>query len=219
MALNTWYRGIRFTKDFLVNYFNYIFYAAEKGSILFTDGTKKIEFSRRPEAIKRASWDYRNLPAVLIGKATGGLKYVTFAKDRLKYVEQLVESDTKVNQYVFYGGDFDFNVSLSVRATTIEERDNLVDIVSIYLAHPDAKDYFMRHYLVLPEAPKLGAESEIHETKIDYPIYAFDMSIRLMTRWQEVRVSQSDSLENIIADVQAFVPDLTTPHREILDGS
>jgi hypothetical protein len=32
-----------------------------------------------------------------------------------------------------------------VRARTIPERDNLVDIVTLYLSHPMAKDFFEQH--------------------------------------------------------------------------
>ena len=205
MAVTTWYRGIRFVKDYIVKYLNYIFLANSKGALLFTDGTKKIEFSRVPEALKRASWEVRKLPCVLIGKATGGLKYITFSKDLLK-----TDTDTTtasgsgmVNLYSTVGGDFDLNINLSVRATTIEERDNLVDVVGIYLSHPNTKDYFMNHYLVLPEAPRLVGEADIMEPGIDYPIYATDLNLRVMSRWQEYTAEELYTLGNVIADIVA----------------
>jgi len=203
MAITVWYRGIRFVKDFIVQYLNYIFLANQKGSLLFTDGTKEIKFSTLPTAIKRASWDPRRMPAVLIGKAGGGMKYISFSKDKLK--SDVIPSSTGETATLYYtvGGDFDLNIGLSVRATTIEERDNLVDIVGIYLAHPVAKDYFMRHYLVLPEAPALAGESDVHEPGLDHPIYATDLNLRVMTRWQEYTSTEEATVGNIIADLEA----------------
>lgn len=196
MAISMWYRGIRFIKDYLVKYLNYVFIANEKEQILFTDGTKKISFSSTPEALKRASWDYRVLPAVLIGKASGSLEYVSFSKDLLK-------SDYDDTEKYYDGGDFDVSINLQVRATSIEERDNLVDITGIYLAHPDAKDYFLRHGLRLPEAPRLGTESEVKEPTIDYPIYSTDMSIRVLSRWQESRPME-ERLLSILVNLETY---------------
>jgi len=193
-----WYRGVRFIKDFMCQYLNYIFIANQKGSLVFTDGTKSIQFSGTPEAIKRASWEYRALPAVLIGRVTGGLKYVSFSKDLLDTAKS---DDT--NQTYRDGGDFDINLILDVRATTIEERDNLTDITGIYLSHPDTKDYFMRQGLRLPEAPKLGTETEIKEPTIDYPIYGREMSIRILSRWQEERAME-ERLLSILVDLELY---------------
>jgi len=197
-----WYRGIRFVKDFLVQYYNYIFLANQKGAIVFTDGSKEIKFSRTPVAIKRASWVARDLPAVLVGKATGGLQYVTFSKDLLKVDVVPVPPDgDEATVYSSYGGNFDLNINLSIRASSVEERDNLVDITGIYTAHPDTKDYFLNQYLVLPEAPKLGGESEIHEPGIDHPIYAAEMSVRIMSRWQEFKYPQNYTVGDVIANI------------------
>jgi hypothetical protein len=201
-----WYRGIRFVKDFLVQYYNYIFLANQKGAIVFTDGTKEIKFSRTPVAIKRASWVARELPSILIGKAGGGLNYISFTKDLLQTeTDTLPPSGYAATSYDSYGGDFDLTIGLSIRASSVEERDNLVDIVGIYTAHPDTKDYFMNQYLVLPEAPKLGGESEIHEPGIDHPIYAAEMSVRVMSRWQEFKSEENYTLGDVVADIVAEV--------------
>ena len=221
MALQMFYRGIWFAKDYIIKYLNYIFIANQKDQILFTDGTREIKFSDTPIAVKRASWTTRFLPAVLVGKASGGLDYITFAKDRLKSDHILNADGVTVDNYVTVGGNFDITIGLSVRATTIEERDNLVDITGIYLAHPDTKDYFERHYLLLPEAPKLGSETDIHETGIDHPIYETTMSLRILSRWQEWSKEADDRLLNIISDVETYTLEelelATDLKRTILD--
>ena len=197
MAITSWYRGIRFVKDFMVKYLNYIFIAGERDAIVFTDGSKKIEFSSKPQAMKRASWDYRVLPVVLVGQATGGLEYVTFSNDLLG-----VSTPNDTDNKYCYGGNIDLTLSLDIRATTIEERDNLVDITAIYLAHPGAKEYFMRHDIKLPDAPKLGQEQDIKEPNLDFPIYSTSLTIRTITRWQDI-VEFNYRLEELLVDISA----------------
>lgn len=209
-----WYRGVRYAKDFLVQYLNYIFLAHEKEYIVFTDGTKKLQFSRTPQVIKRQSWTYRDMPALLVGKASGNMNYVTFSKDRLKAADP---DDTTPTRYV--GGDFDLNLGVSVRARTTEERDNILDAACIYLSHPTAKDYFMRHYLVLPEPPRFTGESEIREPTIDYPIYASDFNIRIMSRWEDDEELTAQKLQEIIVNVTGYVELDSDAGRTILDGS
>lgn len=212
-----WYRGISFVKDFLVKYLQAIFYANNKGNLLITDGTKKVEFSNLPFVGKRASWDARTqMPAVIIGKASGSLPAISFTKDLL--TTDLTEgvSGGATGDYVTWegvGSDFDLNYTLSARATTIEERDKLVDVTGIYLAHPDAKDYFNTHYLVLPEGPKVSGENDIKEPGIDHPIYGTDLSIRIISRWQENRGTNVWRIEDIVADATAYFTLNSNPGR------
>ena len=76
-----YYRGYTFMQDYMVNYLKYIFTAWERGQLDFFDGTKELDLSTTPDIIKRASWDFRNLPAILIGEASGGYKTISFTKD------------------------------------------------------------------------------------------------------------------------------------------
>jgi hypothetical protein len=125
-----------------------------------------------------------------------------------------------VDQYDTVGGNFDITIQLAIRATTIEEKDNLTDITGIYLAHPDAKDYFMRHYLLLPDAPKLGTETDVSEPTIDHPIYETTMNLRVISRWQEWSTTQVARLLNVISDVEALELERLEAvelHREVLD--
>jgi hypothetical protein len=202
MALQMFFRGVWFAKDYTIKYLNFLFMANQKGQIVFTDGTREIKFSSTPQAIKRASWEPRVLPAVLIGKASGGLEYITFSKDILKSDHILNDDGVTVDNYTTVGGNFDISLQLHLRATTIEERDNLVDVTGIYLAHPDTKDYFQRQYLLLPEAPKLGSEAEISEPHIDHPIYETTMNLRIMSRWQEWSKEKQDRLLSIISNIE-----------------
>ena len=130
---------------------------------------------------------------------------MTFSKDRLTTDYDYASNGESVTVYNSCGGDFDLTYGLSVRASTTEERDNIVDVVGIYLAHPFAKDYFMKQYLVLPEAPKINGEAEVKEPGIDHPIYATEMSIRVETRWQEFTSEEYPTLGDVISDFEAYL--------------
>ncbi len=228
-----WFRGISFVKDFLVRYLRYIFAANQKGIIKFvagelygtesefyaTDGTQKMIFSNTPFIMKRASWDARTqMPAILIGTSSGALPIISVPKDLLTTETEVIsEGADTVKFWKSYGGDFDMTYTLSIRATTIEERDKLVDITGIYLSHPDAKDYFMQHYLVLPEGVRVGGEKEVKEPGIDHPVYVTDLSVKVLSRWQESRAQVGYRLGNVIADVEAYVSEIDAG-RVILDG-
>lgn len=192
-----YYRGIRFCKDFVVQYLNYIFFAGEKGLLLFTDGTKKIEFTKRPQIVKMDSWDARQMPAILVGASSGNYIYRSIDKDHIH-----TAGATDAVQERSVGGDISLTLNLSIRATTIDERDNLVDIACIYLAHPDAKTYFERQAISLPAPPTISGESKLMEPSVDYPIYATSISIPLLCIWRDT-TTMEDRLENIIVDIEA----------------
>lgn len=174
------YRAVEFVKSFLVRYISSVFKANEKGRVLFTDGTNEIKFSRTPFAIKEASWSARETPAIIVGSASARYIERTFAENKL-----YDESDAIGGQYRYFGGDIDIDVELSVRAATKEERDNIVDILCIFLTHPAAKEYFLKQDIKLPEPPSVSGESEIHEPAIEYPIYATSVMMKLHSGWLE----------------------------------
>lgn len=205
------FRGIRFAKDFMVKYLNYIFLASKKGQLTFTDGTVQIKFSEKlnetpissiyhgvPTALKADSWDARSIPCVLIGDVTGQFEYKSITKD-------LIDAPLVTEEQVrTVGGDIKLNMNLSVLATTTEERDNISDIVCVYLSHPMAKDFFMKHYIVLPEAPRIGGEEKLAQPPTDYPIYKRNLSIPLICVWRETS-GEDALLEDIIADVTSYI--------------
>lgn len=174
------YRSIEFVKSYLVRYISTVFKANAKGSVLFTDGTNEIKFSRVPYAIKEASWTARETPAIIIGAASARFIERTFAENRL--YDESGETD---GEYRYFGGDIDIDVELSVRAANKEERDNIVDILCIFLTHPAAKEYFLKQDIKLPEPPTVSGETEINEPAIEYPIYATTILMKLHSGWLE----------------------------------
>lgn len=194
MALR-WYRGIEFVKDYTVQYFNYIFMAEERGLIKFWDGTRKAEFSSRPYAVKKNSWDFRSLPRILVSCSNGKIDYITFQKD-------IVYEENATSEYREYGGKIKLTVDLDIYATTLEERDKLTDIVMIYLSGPTAKDYFEYHAIVLPAGPTMREAAPRHEPKIDHPIYVNTISFQTISDWRDREEANHERLIDIIVYLQ-----------------
>jgi len=196
-----YYRGIEFVKNYIVKYLDSIFYAEEKGQIAFLDGTKKIDFERRPAVQKKSSWDTRpELPAILIGQSTGSFAYMSVSSDFLEDPE--TGSTDSAKTYRTYGGEIRLTTGIEVLASSKPDRNNMADIVGIYLSHPDAKLYFQQHNIVLPEGPSVNGESEEHHPNIDYPYYKTAMSLRTVSVWQD-REESGESLLDIITRITA----------------
>ena len=193
MALR-YYRGIEFIKDYLVRYLTAIYMAEEKGEIDFYDGTKQVKFSSRPLVKKKSLWDARTLPCVLIGGASGKLTILDVTKDYI-HSQQSVGA---ANQYKDHGGDIELTVEFEAWATTMEERDKLMDITAIYLAHPAAKDYLNQHYITVRDAPSVREGGPIAQPGIDYPVYNSFLSMPVLGTWRDT-TELPDRLIDIVA--------------------
>jgi len=175
-----YFRGYTFITDYTVKYFTYLFTAWERKQLDFFDGTKELVLSGTPQVIKRASWDFRNLPSILIGEASGKYKTISFSKDFLDE-----PTATAAVQKLSIGGDIELVLDIFVRATSKDECSALADIVGIYLSNPTAKDWYMNQYLKLPEPASIGGVTEIYEPKIDFPIYETKLTIPIVGTWRE----------------------------------
>jgi hypothetical protein len=195
------YKGAGFIKNYIIHWLDSIFLAEQKGEIHFYDGTKKFTPSRRPRVVGSSSWDQREIPAVLIDAASGRFKYMSISKD---VVDAPAEGSTDTTTtYNYYGGDIEVNVGISIIARTKPEREDLLDIVGIYLSHPDAKDWFMQHNIILPEGPSFGGETEIRVPPVDFPLYKTTMSWKLVGMWQD-RQAADEGLIDVIARINPY---------------
>lgn len=193
----SYYRGVEFIKDYFIKYLKALFLAEDKDQIKFFDGTKRKSFSRFPNIVKKGSWDQRAVPCIIIGAASGRHKMVSIAQD---FVDASQEGDQA--NYRDVGGDIELTIDLEIYGPTLEERDTLVDIVSIYLSHPDAKIFFHNHYIRLPEEPTIREGGPVHKTEIDHPIYNSFISMPAVGTWRSTE-TQGDTLLDIIVDIVA----------------
>lgn len=192
-----YFRGYQFIQDFTVKYFRSLFTAWERGQLDLFDGTKELSLSATPDVIKRASWDFRRLPSILIGEASGGYKTISFTKDLIDE-----PNATASRQKISIGGDIELTLNLAVRATTKEECSALGDIVGIFLSNPTAKDFFMKQYLKLPEPASIAGIRDVHEPGIDHPIYEMPLTILIVGTWREEE-DLADRLLDIIVTISA----------------
>ena len=191
------YRGIEFIKDFTVKYLTYIFFGAAKGRITLFNGFQEIKFSRTPTVIRKQSWDVRSLPSVLVGPISGNAKYASLSKDFM-----YISKPTDAFQARYVGGYLEYSLTLTARATTAIDCGNLADIVSIYMAHPDTKDYYLNQGLVIPSGPSISGETQLQEPAVDYPIFSIDVTVPIHSQWQDTYAVE-DRLTDIISDISA----------------
>ena len=196
MAL-VYFRGYTFVGDYTVKYFRSLFTAWERGQLDFFDGTKELSLSATPDVVKRASWDFRRLPSILIGEASGSYKTISFTKDVIN-----VPGPTETLQKISIGGDIELTLNIFVRATTKEECSALADIVGIFLSNPTSKDFFMKQYLKLPEPARIGPIRDIPEPGIDHPIYEMPLTILIVGTWREEE-ELAERLIDVIVDITA----------------
>lgn len=192
-----YYRGLTFSKDYFIKFLTHVFLGEEKGVFRFYDDTRKIEFSRRPRFIKAGSWDFRDVPVVLVSGSRGSYQIRSFTND---HVSSNDSGDT--NQYKEYGGDISLTVSLETRANSIEESDRLVDICATYLASPIAKDYFMRQYITIPGDISISDSKPIYEPQVDFPIYGGSVDVPVIGSWR--------MRDDLSVRVNDFFVDITT---------
>ena len=191
------YRAVNRLKNYMVRYFTGIFMAAEKGQLLLTDGENKIQWSRQPDVMRRGSWDFRKLPAVLIGAARGNFKTLSVAKDHI-YTSGAMDDIDK--QWIYEGGDLHLTLDLDVRATTMDERDNLTDVVGVMLAGSTCKEFFAQFDIMIANPPTIGGEKEVREPNLDHPIYSTAISIDTVSSWR-IKSALPERLIYIIIDI------------------
>lgn len=198
MAVLTYYRGIAFIKDYFYRYYTGLFRAATKGVIQLTNGFQEIKFSVEPTVVKRVPQDHRPaLPYILIGPVRAEYIYRSVSKDFLRDPDV-----ADAEQYRVYGGDIRLTLDLSVWGNSQDERDNVADVVCLFVAHPDAKDFFLRHNIVIEKPPSMSGEKEVYEPGIDHPIHTATVSLPLIGCWQ-IKTPISYRFQELWLDIEA----------------
>jgi hypothetical protein len=197
--------GIENIKDYLVHYMDYIFLAEEKGQIKFYDGHKLLKFSKRPTVVKKNQWDFRTLPCLLIGASDADLLTIGLEKDFLgDTVSYTVGTETpgpSGRDFYEAGGEISLGMTIDIYAHTLEERDKLTDIVSVYLSGPTAKDYFMRHYIRLPQTVRVSEGGATQVPNIDTPVYYNSIRFQAVGCWRD-REYYGEKLSDIIFNIE-----------------
>lgn len=190
-----YFRGVSFIKDLFVRYLRAIFMAATKEQIVFHDGTIEYKFSSSPTIVKKHAWDFRSLPTILIGPVNG--KHTSYSVSK-EYLNQNAATDA--DQFSYYGADIDLALDVEVLAGTTEERDKLIDITSIFLAHPGLKDYCGKQSVLVGGPPTIREGGPVYEPKIDFPAFNSFLNLPVVGNWQD-RVALGERLIDIVTDL------------------
>ena len=162
-------------KSTVVDFFKRLFYAYEHGLIKFTNGTRRINFTKAPLVMESYMWQNQLHPAVLIDTAVGKMGTTSISKD--------FQIDDRGLMY--YGGDSLLNVTISCIADSKEERDNLTDICALYLSRPDAKDFFLQRGIDIPDTVAIAGEQAMEVPMTEFKLWQTDLSLDLHLQWEE----------------------------------
>lgn len=175
------YSLVQDTKSTMVGFLKFLFFENAKGRLKFTNGTRRVEFSTVPvKVIEAYQWKFQEHPVVLIDTAVGNMHQLSVAAD---FLDTIVEDGTT---FFVFGGDSTLTVTLTCIAKTKEERDNLVDIVAIYLSRPDAKQFFLKNGMDIPNPVAITGEAVLESPNTDFKLYSTDLTLDVHVQWEEL---------------------------------
>jgi len=164
---------IKTTKFVIIDFLRRIFDANARGLLDFKDGDRAIKFTSRPRIIQTDEWDRRIHPVVLIGSASGPIQKFD------------LQDFKDVGDFITLGGYAELSLTLSGVAKTKEERDDLIDVVAVYLSRPDARTFLQANGVVLPKPPSFDGETSMDVPTTDYKLYQTDLGLQVNVEWEE----------------------------------
>ena len=119
-------------KQFVV-FFRTLFTLYGENKITFVDGRSKIVFAAQPQCEELDTYNTKHYPIVLVSASPGSCKEASFNKVRG------VDRDTNET---LYGWMANFTINFLIVSLTKEDRDQLVDIICVYLSKAETKQAF-----------------------------------------------------------------------------
>jgi len=198
--------GLENVKDYICKFINYILLAEEKGQTHFYDGHKLLKFSDRPLAIKKNKWDFRKLPALIISASDATLECISIEKDFLGNTSTYTIPTDEMpgpsgTDFEESGGEFNLSVRIDIYAHLLEECDKLTDLFSTMFSSPVAKDFFLRHYVRLPNNLRVSEGGAVNLPNIDTPVYYNSLNFTAYGAWR-MREDMGPRLTEILYDLE-----------------
>jgi len=187
------YRAARKTKHILIDYLNKIFDAYRAGTYTFMDGDEQINFSAPPRALETEAWERLAtpaLPVVLFGSSVGPVEWLDL-RDYLD-TETVTVAGVDYARDTF-GGEMQLELEILCIAGSKEERDNLVDTVTILLSVPAIRAVLGQRGINLYSKPSFAGESLRETSTGDRPLHQGTLRQPLQTQWEEY----GDNLETM----------------------
>ena len=148
-----YYRLSQDIKILFLTFFQRLFALQKEGKISFTDGRNRIMFAQAPRCMELDTYDKKYYPCVLVGLSPASFRDVNPSKFRA-----VVNNDAGEPQNI-YGFISSLTVNFNVVSLTKEDRNNLVDLVCMYLAKYETKAAFINQYGIRLGMPTFSGDN------------------------------------------------------------
>ena len=157
-------------KILFLTFFQKLFALYEEGKISFVDGRNKLVFASSPKVYEIDTYDFKTYPAILVGISNSSSRDASFNKYR--------GYDSSTASYI-YGAIANLTLTFTIFALTKEDRNQLADLVYIYLLKQETKQTFEQQKGIRFQTPSLsgdGVEDDVQTnvkrffTTITFPV-------------------------------------------------
>ena len=201
MAFN--YRITKRTKRHFIDFFQKLFSMYAEDKLQFNDSYKKIVFSNPPKCQAVDTYDFKYYPILLIGVSSGVSRDCSLNKFKDYYTNEMSVVDS------VYGGFFTATLNFQIRTRSDDERDNLADLVLMYLDSVDTKRLFEKDFGIrILAAPNVSGESSEDDPQTNVKNFVINLTQQFESDYEE-GIDIIDTLGNTgltVADVVAYTP-------------
>lgn len=201
MAFN--FRISERTKKHFIDFFQKLFVLYTENKVTFDDSYKKIVFSKPPKCLSIDNYDFKYYPIVLVGISSISSRDCSINKFKDYYTDSIgVVSSV-------YGGFAETNLNFQIRARSGDERNNLADIVLMYLDSVDVKKTFARDFGIrILGSPSITGESSEDDPQTNVKNFVINLSQKFESDYEE-GIDITDTLGNTgltVSNVVAYTP-------------
>jgi len=203
MAFN--YRITERPKKHFIEFFQALFDLYDKGKLSLDDGYYKIAFAQTPQCRSIDNYDEKYMPIILVGTSSTSTKDSGINKFKDYYTDPISGLVSSV-----YSGFANVTLNFQIRARSEDERNNLADIVAMYLDSYDMKQTFLTKYGVrIIGAPSLTGEAVEDDPQTNAKMFVTNIS-QVMESDYEEGVDIVDTLGNTgltVSDIISYNED------------
>lgn len=194
------YRVIERPKKHFIEFFQKLFDLYDKGKLTFDDAYYTISFGDTPKCVSLDNYDETYHPVVLVGVTGGTTRDISINK----FKDYHTDPDSGLVNDI-YGGIATTTLNFQIRARNEDERNNLADIVSMYLNSQETKLAFLNTYGVrLIGAPTFAGESVEDDPQSNVKLFITDLTQVAESDYEE-GVDIVDTLGNTGLTVQDII--------------
>lgn len=199
------YRFIERPKKHYIEFFQSLFDLLEQGKITFDDAYYSIKFSKSPKCLSIDNYDLKYHPIVLVGSSGGSTRDISINRFKDYNTDQ---SSGLVNEV--HGGIASMTLTFQIRTRSEDERNNLADIVTMYLGSNSVKQSFLSTYGVrVIGAPSFSGESVEDDPQTNVKVFITNITQNVESDYEE-GIDIVDEFGNTgltVEDIISHIPD------------